>query len=135
MAFLGCDKDKPLQAEFFNNKKEYGETFGTSTDVGDVTWITPVGQILTACMPVGVEVHTWQATASLGSSIGMKGMLYAAKVIALSGYDLLNDQGGILAKAKAEFTEKTDGVFYKAGIPDGVQVPVYRALSLSNSDY
>ncbi|EKN66563.1 hypothetical protein BABA_15677 [Neobacillus bataviensis LMG 21833] len=133
IALLGGDKDESLQAEYFNNKKEYGETFGASTDVGDVTWITPVGQILTACMPVGVEVHTWQATASFGSSIGMKGMLFAAKVMALSGYDLLHDQGGILAKAKAEFTKKTDGVTYKAGIPSGVQAPVNRALSLANS--
>jgi aminobenzoyl-glutamate utilization protein B len=52
---------------------------GGSTEVGDVSWITPTGQITTVCMPLGTPGHSWQTVASSGSSIGMKGMVFAAK--------------------------------------------------------
>jgi aminobenzoyl-glutamate utilization protein B len=104
--------------------KQFGLTMGGSSDVGDVSWIVPMGQIMTTCAPLGVQVHTWQATASFGSSIGMKGMHYAAKVMALSAYELLLDQDGILENAKAEFTASTKGVIYKPGIPTNAKPPV-----------
>jgi aminobenzoyl-glutamate utilization protein B len=118
------DGSKKLDSEFYHNPNHFGLTMGGSTDVGDVSWITPVGQIMTTCAPLGVQFHTWQATASFGSSIGMKGMHYAAKVMALSAYDLLLDQDGILEKAKAEFKASTKGVAYKSGIPSDVKPPV-----------
>ena len=83
-----------------------------------------MGQIMTLCAPLGVQLHTWQATASFGSSIGMKGMHHAAKIMALTAYDLLLDQDGILEKAKAEFIASKKGVAYKPGIPANVKPPV-----------
>ncbi|MEH7097105.1 amidohydrolase [Neobacillus vireti] len=120
---LGAD-DKLLDPGFYNDKKNFGKTMGGSSDVGDVSWITPLGQVMTTCAPLGVQLHTWQATASFGSSIGMKGMHYAAKLMALSAYELLIDKEGILEKAKAEFTTNTKGETYKPGIPAMVQPPV-----------
>lgn len=62
-----------------------------SSDSGDVSMIMPMGLITTACFPLGVAPHTWQATATTGSSIGEKGMIYAAKVVAGMAYDLITD--------------------------------------------
>jgi aminobenzoyl-glutamate utilization protein B len=106
-----------LPTNCLNNKSLIGTTFGASTDVGDVCWIKPVGQIMTTCAPVGVQFHTWQATASFGSSIGIKGMHYAAKTMALTAYDLLLNKDNVLEKAKAEFNASTKGKQYVPGIP------------------
>jgi aminobenzoyl-glutamate utilization protein B len=46
-----------------------------STEVGDVSQITPTGQLTTCCWPLGTPGHSWQIVASCGSSIGSKGML------------------------------------------------------------
>jgi aminobenzoyl-glutamate utilization protein B len=110
----------PTSNHYFPHMK--GVTIGGSTDVGDVSWITPVGQIMTTCAPVGVQLHSWQATASHGSSIGFKGMHFAAKSMALSLYDLLLDLS-LITKAREEFTETTGGKSYIPGIPDEVIPP------------
>ncbi len=88
-----------------------------STDVGDVSWITPTGQITTCCWPLGTPAHSWQMVASSGSSIGSKGMLFAAKAMAMTGLDLLRDPD-LLAKAGDEFAEARGGVTYKSALPD-----------------
>lgn len=62
-----------------------------SSDSGDVSYIMPMNLINCACWPFGVAPHTWQATACAGSSLGAKGTLYAAKVIAAVGYELLTN--------------------------------------------
>lgn len=116
--------DTLLDPGFYHDTKQFGVTMGGSSDVGDVSWITPMGQIMTTCAPFGVQLHTWQATASFGSTIGMKGMHYAAKIMALSAYELLLNPNGILEKAKEEFAASTKGVVYRAGIPDDVKPPV-----------
>lgn len=76
-----------------------------STEVGDVSQITPTGQLTTCCWPLGTPGHSWQIVASSGSSIGFKGMLLAAKALALTGLDLLT-KPELLAEVKAEFARK-----------------------------
>ncbi|MGG4046096.1 amidohydrolase [Paenibacillus favisporus] len=120
-----------LPTGFLNLKQAFGVSVGGSSDIGDVSWITPMGQIMTTCSPLGVQVHTWQATAAFGSSIGMKGMHYAAKIMALSAYDLLLNTDGILDRAKGEFAEQTQGFAFKAGIPDEVKPPVPAGLQVA----
>ena len=63
-------------------------TMSGSTEVADVSWITPTGQLSTTCWPLGTPAHSWQTVASSGSSIGSKGMLFASKAMALAGLDL-----------------------------------------------
>lgn len=87
-----------------------------STDVGDVSWITPTGMVTTTCTPVGTALHSWQATASFGTEIGYKGMHLAASTMALTAYDLLNNKDNILDKAKEEFDKLRGGKEYRAGI-------------------
>jgi aminobenzoyl-glutamate utilization protein B len=100
-----------------NNKSTKGKSMSGSTDVGDVSWITPTATIMTTCAPTGVQLHTWQATASFGSPIGFKGMHLAAQTMALSTYDLLINKDDVLTKANEEFKIRTNGKPYTAGIP------------------
>ncbi|MFQ3620751.1 MAG: hypothetical protein SNJ78_07380, partial [Spirochaetales bacterium] len=92
-----------------------GWTIPASTDVGDVSHLTPTAQINTATYPIGIGSHTWQATAASGSSIGMKGMLFAAKVLAGTVFDLLSNPT-ILENAKAEFRKATGTETYTAAL-------------------
>lgn len=89
-----------------------------STEVGDVSQITPTGQVTTCCWPMGTPGHSWQITASSGSSIGFKGMQLAAKAMALAGIDLLT-RPDLLAEAKAEFQRKRGGRPYVSPLPEG----------------
>lgn len=88
-----------------------------SSDSGDVSWIMPMNLMLTACWPLGVAAHSWQATSASGSSLGMKGMLYAAKVFTGIGYDLLNNEY-LVEEAINEFNERTKNQKYISPLKD-----------------
>lgn len=90
-----------------------GWTIPASTDVGDVSHVVPTAQINTATYPMGIGSHTWQATAASGSSMGMKGMIYAAQVLAATAYDLMT-QPESLAAARQEFEKAVAGEVYVA---------------------
>lgn len=64
---------------------------GGSTDVGDVSWVVPTAGVRTATWVPGTSGHTWQAVAAGGTSIGTKGMIMAAKTMALTAVDLYAD--------------------------------------------
>jgi aminobenzoyl-glutamate utilization protein B len=98
-------------------------TTGGSTDVGDISWLTPTMGILMPSVPQGVGVHTWYATASHGTGIGKKAAVTAAKVMTLTGMDLLTDPE-FLKQARADFEKRTEGFTYKSPIPDLVKEPV-----------
>lgn len=83
-----------------------------SSDCGDVSQIMPMNMFVVPCWPVGCTPHTWQATASTGSTLGEKGALYAAKVIAGIGYDLLTQPETVEA-IKAEFETAGGSKDYK----------------------
>lgn len=85
-----------------HNNCDYGEIMPGSTDVGDVSYITPFAQMTAACWPVGISSHTWMSCACTGSSIGMKGMLLVAKTLGASLYDLLK-KPEVLVAAQDEF--------------------------------
>ena len=90
------------------------------TDVADVSWVTPTVQLRTACFPLGVPGHSWANTATAGMSIGHKGMLLAAKAMAIMAADLILHPE-LLAEAKAEFAESTKGRPYVSPIPAHVK--------------
>lgn len=64
---------------------------GGSTDVGDVSWNTPTAGLRAATWVPGTSAHTWQAVAAGGTSIGKKGMMVAAKTLALTAMDIFNN--------------------------------------------
>ncbi|MBQ0065362.1 MAG: amidohydrolase [Firmicutes bacterium] len=81
-----------------------------SSDTGDVSYIIPTGLFTTACWPIGCSPHTWQASSSAGATIGEKGALYAAKVIAGTAYDLLT-KPKVLHKIQMEFSIRDEGTY------------------------
>jgi len=94
-----------------------------STDVGDVSWNVPTIGFTGATFVPGVVPHTWQAAACAGMSIGQKGMLVAAKALALTGADLFaNPQ--LVADAHKDFERQLAGKTYKSEIPEGQKPPL-----------
>ena len=73
-----------------------------STDVGDVSWLTPTAQFTAVTWPSGSPGHSWQNVSCGKSGIAHKGMLLAAKVLAASCADLMENPE-LLARAKEEF--------------------------------
>jgi aminobenzoyl-glutamate utilization protein B len=96
---------------------------GGSTDVAEVSWITPTIHISTTCAPFGIPWHSWAVVASSKHPIGYKGMFLAAKVIAATGLDLFRSPD-VLKEMKKEFDEKRKGYIYKSGIPADRKPPV-----------
>ena len=94
---------------------------GGSTDVGDVQHVSPGVFFYTACRHITCPGHSWQATACSGHSIGLKGMLHGAKIMALFGSRVMTDPQ-LLAAAKQEFAEKTAGEVYECLYPADYQV-------------
>lgn len=76
-----------------------------STDVGDVSWTLPTGGFRTATWVPGTAAHSWQAVSAGGMSIGHKGMMLAAKVLALTAAQLYSDPG-LIAQARAELEDR-----------------------------
>jgi len=76
----------------------------SSTDSGDVSWVTPLATLNTATWVPGTPAHSWQATAAGGMGIGIKAAVVAAKTLALSVAELYQSPDEIVA-AKAEFNK------------------------------
>lgn len=100
-------------------------TTGGGTDVGDVSYNTPTGLFALATMPIGVGLHTWPVTACGGTSIGDKGSIYSAIVMAGVGYDLMTNPE-LCAAARADFDRRKAGRSYVSPLiesrlrPDGI---------------
>ncbi len=94
-----------------------GEDFTPgSTDVGDVSWLTPTAQFTALCFPAGAPGHSWQNVSCGGSSIGDKGLLWAAKVLCGAAADIFADPA-ILTAAKEDFARRTAAHGYVCPIP------------------
>ena len=91
---------------------------GGSTDVGDVSFVVPVVRLGVTTAPKGTPWHSWAVVASGGMSIGHKGMVYAAKALAMTGVDLFTDTK-LLQSVKAEFKERLGDYVYEGMVPPG----------------
>lgn len=100
-----------------------GITLGGSTDVGDTSWVTPLAQFVTACHIIGTPGHSWQVVAQGAMGIGHKGMIQAAKILALATTELMQNPG-LVEKAKVEFKEKIEKTPYECPLPDGASPPL-----------
>jgi aminobenzoyl-glutamate utilization protein B len=100
---------KPLEGQ---------EAQGGSTDVGDISWIVPTLHVSVTTAPEDTPWHAWPVVACGGMSIGHKGMIHAAKILAATMVDLFEDSKTREA-IQAEFKEQTKGQVYKPYIPDG----------------
>lgn len=101
MGLSEADEKKAASVEPYNT---VGKAMG-STDVGDVSFTVPTVGMEAATWVPGTPAHSWQAVATGGTDIGNKGMIVAAKTLALTAHDLFINPKTI-EKAKEEFIEK-----------------------------
>ena len=92
-----------------------------STDVGDVSWLTPTAQIHVASWPNGCPGHSWQNVSCDRTEIGHKAAVHAGKVLAAAAIDLM-ERPDVLKKAREEFELRT-AAGYTCPIPEGA-VPI-----------
>jgi aminobenzoyl-glutamate utilization protein B len=113
---------KPLNDALEALPKQPYSANGGSTDVGDISWHVPTSGLDTVCFAAGSPGHSWQNVAAVGSPIGHKGLMVAAKVLALSAVDLLQDPQA-LKDARGDFQERMKGRAYTTRIPKGQKAP------------
>jgi len=99
-----------------------GWAFKASTDVGDVSWITPTTLLKVATWPAGCPPHTWQAVASGGGHLGESGMMLAAEAMAGAAVELLIEPGS-LRQVREEFERRTLGFTFVSGMPAEIGPP------------
>lgn len=97
-----------------------------STDVADVSWITPTAQAWVACYAFGTPMHSWQMVSQGRSSLTHIGMVCAARVLAGTAIDLLA-RPQLITQAKAELLERRRGKPYACPIPADVPLPFLRS--------
>jgi aminobenzoyl-glutamate utilization protein B len=111
----------PLEAAAKVKPLSIGAAGVASTDVGDVSWVVPTVQLSAATWVPGTSAHSWQAVAAGGTTIGYKGMMVAAKTMALTGADLFSAPATLDA-ARAELIAKRGPTFkYETAL--GSQAP------------
>ncbi|HEY9236472.1 MAG TPA: amidohydrolase [Phenylobacterium sp.] len=95
-----------------------GDAGGGSTDVADVSWVTPTVGLSTATFVPGSAGHSWQNVAAGGMTIGLKGAALAAKTLSITGAELFSNPE-LIAQAKAELKQRQgEGFVYKSLLGD-----------------
>lgn len=103
-----------------------GGDFGGSTDVSDVSWVTPTVGLSTATFVPGSAGHSWQNVVAAGSTIGLKGAHLATKTLALTTAELFQSPD-VIAEATAEFERRRGPNFqYRALLGDRAPALNYR---------
>ena len=98
---------------------------GGSTDVGDVSYAVPTVGLRAATWIPGTPAHSWQAVASGGTEVGIKGMMVAAKTMSLTAIDLFTNPA-IIQQASEEFKKNKGDYQYKALLGDRKPALNYR---------
>lgn len=91
---------------------------GGSTDVGDISWVVPEISMGATTAPANTAWHGWSVVACGGMSIGHKGMLLAAKSLAMTMVDLYENPQ-LVKEVRDEFEKRRNGHVLKPYIPDG----------------
>jgi aminobenzoyl-glutamate utilization protein B len=108
-----------------NPLKIKSDAGGGSTDVGDVSYAVPTVGCGTATWAPGTPAHSWQAVACGGTELGTKGMMLAAKTMALTAIDLFTNPA-IIAKATEEFRKAKGDYQYQPLLGDRKPALNYR---------
>lgn len=123
--------DQPPPLDSISRINDLSGTIGKgSTDVGDVSWLVPTTGFTTACWVPGTSGHSWQAVAAGGTSIGRKGLNLAARILAMSAWDLFT-KPGLLEEAKKEHARRIGERKYHSLMQPGQKPPFdYRKPSV-----
>jgi len=101
-------------------------TGGTaSSDIGEVSAVVPLAELGVATRPLGTAAHHWAQTSCAAHPLGMKGMLVAAKVLAASVVDLLQDPAAVKA-VKEDFAKATKGRPYVSPLAPDAKPHVFQ---------
>ena len=100
-----------------------------STDVGDVSWNVPTAGLRTATWVPGTASHSWQAVASGGTSIGLKGAELAAKTLAKSAIEIFSDVSIVEDSKKELLSRVGDDFEYKPLLGDREPPLNYRKVN------
>ena len=93
-----------------------------STDFADISWQFPSTEFSAATMVPGIPLHSWQATACAGTSIGRKGMVLAAKTLFGMAQELYQ-KPELLMQAKQDFDRRRSGHTYSSRLPADARPP------------
>lgn len=118
---VAAENDPKLREQVQDMQRKYGHAMNAflaplyqgdafkagSTDVGDVSWLTPTAQIHVAAWPDGCPGHSWQNVSCDRTEIGHKAAIHAAKVLAGAAMDLFADPA-LLKEAREEFEKRTE---------------------------
>ncbi|RLD20037.1 MAG: amidohydrolase [Bacteroidetes bacterium] len=91
---------------------------GGSTDVGDVSWVVPEIRLGVTTAAEDTPWHSWAVVACGGMSIGHKGMIYAAKALAMTMVDVFEDEQ-LRKDIRAEWVERVGDYEYAPIVPEG----------------
>jgi aminobenzoyl-glutamate utilization protein B len=91
-------------------------TEGGSTDVAEVTRLAPGVSFYVTTAAKGLPWHSWATAASHGLNGASAGAVVAAKAIALTAMDFLQDEE-LRKAARAEFDTRMDGRPYQSPLP------------------
>lgn len=98
---------------------------GGSSDVAEVSYITPTVEFSVTTAAEHVPWHSWATTASHGTAGAIKGAQVATRALALMGAELMLDDD-LLRRAKEAHVRETGGEPYRSPIPEGQAVPLPR---------
>jgi aminobenzoyl-glutamate utilization protein B len=88
-----------------------------STDAAAVSWLVPTLNLRVTTVPAGVPGHAWPVVACGKTSMGHRGMIHAAKILAATAVELFQDQTTREA-IRVEFRRPIEGSPYRPLIPD-----------------
>ena len=98
-------------------------TTGGSTDVAEVTRLAPGVSFYIATAGLNLPWHSWATAASHGRPSAAAGASVAAKVMAMTAMDFLQDEE-LRHQAKAEFDAAMKAEPYVSPIPKGQKPPL-----------
>ncbi|MBB5222888.1 aminobenzoyl-glutamate utilization protein B [Amaricoccus macauensis] len=96
---------------------------GASSDLGDVSYQVPTGVFAWPTIPLGIGLHTWPVTACGGMSIGDKGSLATARILAACGHDLMTD-AGLRKAAREDFRARRGDAPFVSPLPKDRTAPL-----------
>ncbi|TDQ37719.1 M20 family metallopeptidase [Aureibacillus halotolerans] len=96
-----------------------------STDVGDVSWLTPTVQCWVTCYTAATPFHSWQMVTQGVAPLAYKGMRQAALIMASTALRLF-EQPELIERAKAAHQKKLAHTPYQCPIPKGIQPSTIR---------
>ncbi len=101
---------------------------GGSTDVAQVSYITPTVGLRVTTAAADIPWHSWATAASHGTEGAIRGAEVAAKVLALTAIDILTDTD-LLRRAEEFYEEQAGGKPYESPIPADQKPPLPTATA------